>query len=666
MRKLLLTFTIFSLVFMMFSCNKAGKISIIFEENGGSEVKDIELSSDTTKVELPNTTRDGYQFEGWFADADLKKPYVFTTIPSDDITLYAKWSEVVQNQIISFETNGGSAISAITQVAGSTVTAPANPSKEGSTFGGWFTDVALNTPYVFTTMPANSLTLYAKWMLNSYTMSFEANGGSVVPNITQAVGSAVVAPANPSKEGSTFGGWFANSALTTAYVFTTMPANNITLYAKWTVAASTISFEGAVVTSITQAPGSAVVAPANPSKEGSTFGGWFTDVALTKPFVFNTMPANSLTLYAKWTVNSYTISFAVNGGSTVANMTKAFGSAVTAPANFSKEGSTFGGWFTDAALKTPYVFTTMPAKNITLYAKWTVNTYTVKFEVNGGSTVPNITKAFGADVAAPSKPSKEGSTFDGWFTDIALKTRYGFTTMPANDLTLYAKWTVNDYVLSYVENGGTTLSNFTHRFGDVIAAPANFSKVGSSFGGWFADQDFNVPYVFATMPNKDLMLYAKWIVNTYTISFAVNGGTSVRAITQEFGTNVTEPTGISREEAVFAGWFADAALTTSYVFTTMPANNITLYAKWVINCYTISFEEDGGSIVADITQEFDSVVASPADPTKDAALFEGWFADAALTIPYVFATMPANDITLYAKWGLFSNTVDQDLGFWWP
>src|SRR5690606_3989105 len=121
--------------------------------------------------------KEGYTFGGWYSDIALTTSYTFTTMPANNFTLYAKWVPIVVNQTITFETNGGSVVGAITQAQGSTVVAPANPIKEGYTFGGWYSDEGLTTSYTFTTMPTNDLTLYAKWNFVTYTMTFDSNGG---------------------------------------------------------------------------------------------------------------------------------------------------------------------------------------------------------------------------------------------------------------------------------------------------------------------------------------------------------------------------------------------------------------------------------------------------------------------------------------------------------
>ena len=126
---------------------------------------------------------------------------------------------------------------------------------------------------------------------------------------------------------------------------------------------------------------------------------------------------------------SYTLTFDTNGGSAIAPITQDYGTAITAPADPTKTGYTFAGW-------TPAIPATMPAENMTIKAKWTVNQYTLTFDTNGGSTIAPITQDYGTAITAPADPTKTGYTFAGWTPAIP-------TTMPAENLTVTAQWRYN-------------------------------------------------------------------------------------------------------------------------------------------------------------------------------------------------------------------------------
>jgi uncharacterized repeat protein (TIGR02543 family) len=652
-RILFLLFMVFVTLGLM-SCTGDAKITISFNSNGGNEIETIEVNTNQTSLNLPEPVRSGYTFEGWFLDEALTQPFTIgALLTNQTLTLYAKWSQILVTYTMTFESNGGSAVSAITLAAGASVSAPTAPTRVGYTFGGWYSDVGLTSAYTFSTMPAENITIYAKWnvVVVQSTMSFESNGGSVVASITQNVGSTVVAPTQPTRTGYTFGGWYSDIGLTTTYSFTTMPAQNITLYAKWTVNQYTITFNsngGSAVTAITQNFGTTVTAPTAPTREGYTFDGWFSNAELTSAYTFTTMPAQNITLYAKWAVNQYTITFNSNGGSAVTAITQNFGTVVLAPTAPTREGYTFDGWFSNTELTTAYAFTTISAQNITLYAKWIVNQYTITFNSNGGSAVTAITQNFGSAVTAPTAPTREGYTFDGWFSNTELTTAYAFTTISAQNITLYAKWTVNQYTITFNSNGGSAVAVITQNFGSAVTAPTAPTREGYTFDGWFSNAELTTAYAFTTMPALNITLYAKWTVNQYTITFNSNGGSAVTAITQNFGSAVTAPTAPTREGYTFDGWFSNTELTTAYAFTTMPAQNITLYAKWMQTLCTITLIDEHGNIIGtDEVECGETFIATPIES-------EGSIGTIHLSSDfdvYITTDLVINgDITLYIKW----------------
>jgi len=239
------------------------------------------------------------------------------------------------------------------------------------------------------------------------------------------------------------------------------------------------------------------------------------------------MPADDITLYAGWTINQYTITFDSNGGSSVDAITDDYGESVSGPTNPTREGYTFGGWYSDSALTTAYTFTTIPADDITLYAAWTINQYTITFDSNGGSSVDSITEDYGTSISASTDPTRTGYTFDGWHTDEALTTSYTFTTMPAENLTLYAKWTINEVTITFDSNGGSSIDAITDDYGEAVSEPSDPTKEGHTFDGWYTDEALTTAYTFSTMPAEDLTLYAKWDANAYTITYEKNGGVGV-------------------------------------------------------------------------------------------------------------------------------------------
>ena len=270
----------------------------------------------------------------------------FTQSPGAQIT-----GEVIGAYTVTFQSEGGSEVAS--QIRANTpADQPADPTKEGYTFIGWYKG---ESEWNFETPVTADLTLTAKWQINRYTITFDTAGGSEVPSITQDYGTAITPPAAPTRTGYTFAGWDRESP-------TTMPAENITLTARWQVNQYTITFKpenGGQDIVIKQDYGTAITAPANPTKTGYTFAGWDKTIPAT-------MPAENITLTARWQVNQYTITFKPENGGQDIVIKQDYGTAITAPANPTKTGYTFAGW--DKTIPS-----TMPAGDMTITARWTEN-----------------------------------------------------------------------------------------------------------------------------------------------------------------------------------------------------------------------------------------------------------------------------------------------------
>ncbi len=203
-------------------------------------------------------------------------------------------------------------------------------------------------------------------------ISFNSKGGSVVDDISAQAGEVLNLPA-PTREGYNFVGWFVGED---AFEDTVVPNESVTLTASWSIIENTIDYDldGATannnpdVITINDA-----VTLKSPEKEGYTFIGWYLDegfsgepVTVVTSSIFN----GTFNLYAKFEIGTYTVSFNTNNGSTVTSITDTYGSYIDAPLDPTREGYTFGGWYTDSSYSELYVFDVMPSKDTTVYAKW--------------------------------------------------------------------------------------------------------------------------------------------------------------------------------------------------------------------------------------------------------------------------------------------------------
>ena len=227
--------------------------------------------------------------------------------------------------------------------------------------------------------------------------------------------------------------------------------------------------------------------------------------------------------------------------------------------------------------------------------------------------------------------TRVGYTQVGWSTVDGGEKVYDFKDIYTKNeaLTLYPVWNTNKYTITFDTNGGSEIAPITQDYGTEITAPDNPTRKGYTFKGW----DKEIP---ETMPAENMTVKAQWKINQYTITFDTNGGSEIAPITQDYGTEITAPDNPTRKGYTFKGWDKE-------IPETMPAENMTVKAQWKINQYTITFDTNGGSEIAPITQDYGTEITVPDNPTRKGYAFRGWDKE----IP---ETMPAENITITARW----------------
>ena len=339
------------------------------------------------------------------------------------------------------------------------------------------------------------------------------------------------------------------------------------------------------------------------------------------------VPADVTELTVQWTAPTYAVTLNTNGG-TIADGKDVtgytYGVGATLPTDVTRTGYTFKGWYDNENLTgSPVtVIGGTETGNKEYWAKWEINQYTITFDTNGGSEIAPITQDYGTEITAPDNPTRKGYTFKGWDKEIP-------ETMPAENITVKAQWGINQYTITFDTNGGNEIAPIIQDYGTKITAPDNPTRKGYTFKGWNKE----IP---KTMPAENITVKAQWEINQYTIAFDTNGGSEIAPITQDYGTKITAPADPTRKGYTFKGWDKE-------IPETMPAGNITVKAQWEINQYTITFDTNGGSEIAPITQDYGTEITAPDNPTRKGYTFKGWDKE----IP---ETMPAENITITARW----------------
>ena len=334
------------------------------------------------------------------------------------------------------------------------------------------------------------------------------------------------------------------------------------------------------------------------------------------------VPADVTELTVQWTAPTYTVTLHANGGTiNNGNVTEyTYGVGATLPTDVTRTGYTFKGWYYNENLTGSPVTAIGDTEtgNKEYWVKWEINQYTITVKPENGKADITITQDYGTPITAPTL-TRDGYQFNGW--DKAFP-----TIMPAENMTITAKWVVNQYTITFDTAGGSAVAPITQNYGTAITAPANPTREGYTFIGW----DKAIP---ATMPAENMIITAKWKVNQYTITFDTAGGSEIAPITQDYGTAITAPADPTREGYTFIGW--DKAIP-----ATMPAKDLTITAQWrdiAVPTGEIKIAENGWkSFLNTITfslffKDTQTVTVTAADNSGKAVKIEYLLSDKALT-----------------------------------
>ena len=681
-----------------------------------------ELIAQTTPggaITLPGQgtlTRAGHTFAGWSLSRIGGNGAVLgaTYTPTVPAKLYSSW--IPQVYVVTYNSNGGNGAPTVaTQnytfgTPNLALTTKGTLTRTGFTFAGWNTlATGLGTNYLESASfkPTASIILYAKWTANSYTLTYNANGGSTSSTAVITAGTPLTLSTTAgTRAGFTLAGWnTAADGSGSSFPGATSQTyfSDVTLFALWTpvvpgaptVSAATAGNTTATATVTPVAASGTTVGPAASftvqafDSTGTTAIVGKTCVVLasasplscvitgltngtTYKFKATATNATGSATGAASTVTAtpapFVVTYSANGG-TVSPATGNFnlGSPLTLPLPV-RVGYTFTGWNNPSSTSVGIDGASYsPPATITLTAQWSANTYTITYSGNGSNagTVPSQGSfSFGNShlIAAKGTMSKSGYDFAGWTTaSNGTGTLYAHATdaitgsaatyAAASNLTVYAKWTPQVYVVTYNANGATgsparATDSFT--FGrEPISLPdkTGMTYSGYTFVGW-SETTSGVAVVNPYSPTQARILYAIWAGISYSITYDVNGGTGSVAdatyTTGAAGVTLNNGSSLTRAGYIFSGWKNLAGTTVSTSAYT-PTNNVTVYAIWTPKPIAVTYDKG----IATTTTAFPSAttVDFGANLTLSSAV------DVSTTIEstnYLFAGWAINGVTYKA------------------
>ncbi len=548
------------------------------------------------------------------------------------------------------------------------------------------------------------LTACTEDVKETYTITFESNGGTSIEDIEIVKGNLLSEPSTPTKEGNSFAGWYQSEDLITVFDFASEVNKDITLYAKWNYNSYSLKFvdeDGTVLqesdyiygTNMEQA-----IVPSEPEKEGYTFSGWDIDIP-------SYMPASDITVTANYSLNSYNIIIKDFDDAVINTFSFDYGSDLTSfqfPV-LSRVGYTLSGWganipetmptndlvfkaeynlnvhtltflsedgteiysnnysyddslegvTVEAPNKFGYTFTSwgegipssMPDNDVTLTALYTANEQTINFYDYDSILIEVVTIAYDTDLSTVELPVpvREGYTFTGWHSPLP-------ETMPNNGLAYNATYSINEYRVQYLDFDGSVLYEDLFEFGADLneITVSNPDRYGYTFEDW----DDTLP---TTMPSNDIVINANYDVNTFTISFFDYNDTVVFEETVDYSTNLSTldiPDPI-RLGYTFTGW-------DNIIPETMPNDNLSFRATYSLVEYDINYVlYDGFNVDNPSVYSVESSGILFNDPTLEGYLFGGWydnenFMESAIT---ELVSGSTGDIILYAKWTPITYTI---------
>ena len=664
--------------------------TISFDNNGGTitTADYAKTYNYGSTIVLPEISKDGNEFGGWFDNPNCTGTAV-TQINADeygDKNFYALWNPLSYDVVL--HENGGEIVNGkvvkYTFGIGAILPAHNNMVWEGHFFAGWFASPDFSGDAVSSISVAEfgDKEYWAKWDENGYFVTLQTNGGIIQSGnvVSYKYGTGATLPSNLTKTGYDFAGWYDNSSFIGSPVteITKTDLGDKNYWAKWKEQVYPITFNtkggninNVAIENYTYTVG--VVLPADVTLKGHTFKGWYDNEAcLGNPVtLISTTDFGEKEFWADWTENKYSISYIANGGIINDNYVEEYtygASEITLPQDVTKSGYTFGGWYTNDSYTSPEVkvITVTDLGNKTFYAKWNVNTYNVTLVANGGTinsgNIANYTYGYG--VTLTSDITQNGFTFAGWYADEKFETARltRISETKTGDLTLYAKWTKNNYLITLNVNEGCIDEEYVsiYTFGEGTTLPTNVSRKGYTFKGWYTNSNFDgsaIRTVSATeYGNKTF--WAKWLVNTYKVTFDAKGGVmhSGGFDSYIYGVGASLPTNVTKTGYTFDGWYLDedCNIASSSVISVNETGDKTFYAKWNVNTYNVIFVTNEGVINSGNVEsyEFGKGATLPTDVTKEGYSFGGWYSNSSY-IGGSVSSIAGNDMgdkQFWAKW----------------
>lgn len=567
--------------------------------------------------------REGYVFEGWYTDKDFKNRFD-GTMPDKDLTLYAKQTPVMSSYTVYHykESVDGSYFGLTDEEVLSGLT-ESEVTPQPKQYEG-FTSPEAKTGQV---NGWGGPDIWYHYKRNSYNLTYVLNNGE--DNKISKVRYEADITNTPSRTGYAFAGWYTDEALTQSYVQTTMPAHDLTLYAKWEAGMKTYQvrhYQQSIGNSEQYDLAETETVTAKTGEHLTLAVKAYEGFTAPKPVSYDVVDDGEITYVDyKYTRDRYQVTIHYNNGNDSETKELAYGEKWEEKPY--RAGYAFAGWYTDAKCTKEYK-ANMPDQDLTLYAKWEANivNYVVEhYQQNVQGDDYTLKESSHARAAVDSEVTPEVMKYKGFEepkTEKVTISGDGQTTVK-----YYYKRKV--HTVTFDADSGTFAAEkggddskivVTGRYGANITVPKAPTRTGYQFLGW--DEDVEM-----TIPDKDLTYKAQWLKMEYTLQFKTGEGTSVSPIKGNYGDKISVPKDPTRTGYIFKYW-SENGKKVDKLPTTMPAESHIYTAIWEQETYQITYDLNGGSMKSGeknpTTYNVDTTVFKLKNPVRAGYTFTGW------------------------------------------
>ena len=596
---------------------------LTFDAKGGESDQTEVTARYGDKIASPMPTRKGYVFEGWYTDKDFKNRFD-GTMPDKDLTLYAKQTPVMSSYTVYHykESVDGSYFGLTDEEVLSGLT-ESEVTPQPKQYEG-FTSPEAKTGQV---NGWGGPDIWYHYKRNSYNLPYVLNNGE--DNKISKVRYEADITNTPSRTGYAFAGWYTDEALTQSYVQTTMPAHDLTLYAKWEAGMKTYQvrhYQQSIGNSEQYDLAETETVTAKIGEHLTLAVKAYEGFTAPKPVSYDVVDDGEITYVDyKYTRDRHQVTIHYNNGNDSETKELAYGEKWEEKPY--RAGYAFAGWYTDAKCTKEYK-ANMPDQDLTLYAKWEANivNYVVEhYQQNVQGDGYTLKESSHARAAVDSEVTPEVMKYKGFEepkTEKVTISGDGQTTVK-----YYYKRKV--HTVTFDADSGTFAAEkgeddskivVTGRYGANITVPKAPTRTGYQFLGW--DEDVEM-----TIPDKDLTYKAQWLKMEYTLQFKTGEGTSVSPIKGNYGDKINAPENPTRKGYIFKNW-SENGKKVDNLPTTMPAESHIYTAIWERETYQITYDLNGGNMKSGeknpTTYNVDTTVFKLKNPVRAGYTFTGW------------------------------------------